>query len=78
MSIILILVFLIGRRKYKQLEIQAQLMSTEWMADWDNIQMRQNKEKSSIKSLMSVISEISVKNEKEGNEEKIVCDNQGL
>lgn len=76
-SIVLVLLFLIGRKKYKQLELQAQLMSTDWMVDWDNILMRQKKNKSSMKSLISMMSAMSAKSGKEEKEDKIVCQNQG-
>lgn len=76
--VVLVLLFLIGRHKYKQLELQAQLMSTEWMADWENIRMRQKKNKSSMKSLISMISMMSAKSGKDEKEDKIVCQNQGF
>ena len=72
---ILAVLFYIGRLYYKKIELNAQLMSTDWMVEWDTIRMRQKKNKSSAKSLISMISMVSGKSEQ--REEKTVCANQG-
>jgi len=72
---ILAVLFYIGRLYYKKIELNAQLMSTDWMVEWDTIRMRQKKNKSSAKSLISMISMVSGKSEQ--REEKTVCVNQG-
>lgn len=69
--------FFIGRYFFKKIELNAQLMSTEWVVEWDSIRMRQKKNKSSMKSLMSMISMMSTKSGKDDREEKVVCQNQG-
>ena len=72
----LAILFYIGRLYYKRIELNAQLMSTDWMAEWDTIRMRQKKKQSSMKSLISMVSMMSAKSETQ-KEEKIVCQNQG-
>ena len=52
----------------------AQLMSMDWKASWEEIRMRQKRDKSSMKSMMSMMSMMSAKS---GKEEKMVCQNQG-
>jgi len=72
--IVVILLIAFGVRwKYQQVQLMAALMSTDWKADWDNIRLRQNKQKSSMKSLMSMISMMSGKKE---NQDKVVSQNQ--
>ena len=66
----------IGHLYYKRIELNAQLMSTDWVAEWDTIRMRQKKKQSSMKSLISMVTTMSAKSETQ-NEEKIVCQNQG-
>ena len=73
---ILIVFGLLARYKYKQVQIMAQLMSTDWKADWDSIKLKQARQKSSMKSLMSMISMMSTTSGKKG-EDKLVCKNQG-
>ena len=73
---LLAILFYIGRLYYKRIELNAQLMSTDWMAEWDTIRMRQKKKQSSMKSLISMVSMMSAKSETQ-KEEKIVCQNQG-
>jgi len=70
------IIYFIGRHYYRQLALNAQLMSTDWMAEWDTIRMRQKKNKSSVKSLLSMISMVSGKSETT-KEDKPVCQNQG-
>ena len=53
------LLFFIGRQKYKAMQLQAQLMSTDWKAEWESIRLRQNGQKSSMKSLVNLLSKIS-------------------
>ena len=70
------ILFYIGGLYYKQIELNAQLMSTDWMAEWDTIRMRSKKKQSSMKSLISMVSVMSAKSEHK-KEDKIVCQNQG-
>ncbi|XP_047130308.1 uncharacterized protein LOC100197588 isoform X2 [Hydra vulgaris] len=53
------LLFFIGRQKYKEMQLQAQLMSTDWKAEWETIRLRQKGQKSSMKSLAIDVSKIS-------------------
>jgi len=66
----------IGHLYYKRIELNAQLMSTDWVAEWDTIRMRQKKKQSSMKSLISMVTTMSAKSETQ-KEEKVVCQNQG-
>lgn len=74
--LLLALLFVVGRHKYRQMQMMADLMSTDWKADWDNVRMRQKMQKSSMKSLVSMMSMMSAKSNKQ--EEKVVCQNQGM
>ncbi|XP_066916314.1 uncharacterized protein [Clytia hemisphaerica] len=75
---ILAVLFYIGRLYYKKIELNAQLMSTDWMVEWDTIMMRTAKDKSSAKtlSMISVVSMMSVKSDSE-KVETTVFHNQG-
>ena len=75
---VLAVLFYLGRLYYKKIEVNAQLMNTDWVAAWDSIHMRTNKDKSSAKAtpVVSVISMIST-NSDSHRVEKTICHNQG-